>query len=52
VGGSQYSRVCGRALAYRQGVNYAFVGYHANRQGIDGQYVDGLSLTHGAPGSH
>ena len=47
VGGYQYSRVCGRALAYRWGVNYAFLGY----QGIDGQYVDGLSLTHGAPGS-
>ena len=60
VGGSQYSRVCGRALAYRWGYNYAFHGYWAysritnNRyvnQGIDGYYVDGLSLTHGAPGS-
>ena len=50
VGGSQYSRVCGRALAYRFSRNYAFYGYHS-RQGIDGQYVDGLSLTHGAPGS-
>ena len=26
-------------------------GYHQRRQGIDGYYVDGLSLTHGAPGS-
>ena len=51
VGGSQYSRVCGRALAYQFGFNYAFVGYHWKRHGIDGQYVDGLSLTHGAPGS-
>ena len=51
VGGSQYSRVCGRALAYQFGYNTAFYGYHSNRQGIDGQYVDGLSLTHGAPGS-
>ena len=51
VGGSQYSRVCGRALAYRWGYNYAFYGYHARRQSIDGQYVDGLSLTHGAPHS-
>ena len=47
VGGSQYSRVCGRALAYRWGYNHGFYG----RRGIDGQYVDGLSLTHGAPGS-
>ena len=51
VGGSQYSRVCGRALAYRFGVNAAFYGYHYRGHGIDGQYVDGLSLTHGAPGS-
>ena len=51
VGGSQYSRVCGRALAYRWRQNYAFLGYHLRRQGIDDQYVDGLSLTHGAPGS-
>ena len=51
VDGSQYSRVCGRALAYQFGVNYAFIGYHHDRQVIDGWYVDGLSLTHGAPGS-
>ena len=51
VGGSQYSRVCGRAQAYRFGQNYAFLGYHVRSQGIDGQYVDGLSLTHGASGS-
>ena len=50
VGGSQYSRVCGRALAYRRGHNLAFYGYQEGR-GIDSQYVDGLSLTHGAPGS-
>ena len=51
VGGSQYSRVCGMARAYRWGVNNAFFGYHIRHQGIDGSYVDGLSLTHGAPGS-
>ena len=51
MGGSQYSRVCGRALACRFGWNYAFWRYHLRRQGIDGQYVDGLSLPHGAPGS-
>ena len=52
VGGSQYSRVCGRALAYRFGLNMGFHGYHYRRtRVIDGQYVDGLSLTHGAPGS-
>ena len=51
VGGSQYSRVCGRALAYRRGQNYGFYGYWHNNRDIDGQYVDGLSLTHGAHGS-
>ena len=58
VGDSQYSRVCGRALAYHWGYNYAFYGYcftklHNNEygHGIDGSYVDGLSLTHGASGS-
>jgi len=51
VGGSQYSRVCGRALAYRFGIHYGFYGYWFAHQGIDRQYVDGLSLTHGAPGS-
>ena len=51
MGGSQYSRVCGRALAYQWGHNYAFAEYHHRRQGIDGYYVDGLSLTHGASGS-
>ena len=51
VGGSQYSRVCGRALAYRFGLTIGFYGYHWRRRGIERQYVDGLSLTHGAPGS-
>ena len=51
VGGSQYSRVCGRALAYRFGRCYAFYGYWGSHQGPDGYYVDGLSLTHGFPGS-
>ena len=51
VGGSQYSRVCGRALAYQWGENHAFYGYHTRSHGIEEQYVDGLSLTHGGPGS-
>ena len=51
VGGSQYSRVCGMARAYQWGQNYAFYGTNTLNQGIDGCYVNGLSLTHGAPGS-
>ena len=42
---------CGRTLAYRFGRNFAFLGYHRRNHSIDGQYVDGLSLTHGASGS-
>ena len=51
VGGSQYSRVCGRALAYQFGLKNAFYAYWGRHRGAEGQYVDGLSLTHGAPGS-
>ena len=51
VGGSQYSRVCGRARAYRWGMNLAFFGYRQEGRGIEGQYLSGLSLTHGASGS-
>ena len=51
VGSSQYSRVCGRALAYRFRTIYAFYEYYGPRKGIDGCYVNGLSLTHGASGS-
>ena len=51
AGGSQYSRVCGRALAYRFGSNYAFYVHHQWNASIDINYVGGLSLTHGAPGS-
>ena len=44
--------VSSRAQAYRWGQNNAFYGYHSgHHQGIDGYYVDGLSPTHGAPGS-
>ena len=51
MGGSQYSRVCGRALAYRWDYNSAFHGYHSKSHNVNGHYVDGLSLTHRVPGS-
>ena len=40
--GLQYSRVCGRIIAYQYNSPNAF-----NRDSIDGQYVDGVSITHG-----
>ena len=46
--GVNYSRVCGRVVGYQSGVPDAF----ANpSQTIEGYYVDGISLTHGSPGS-
>ena len=52
VDGPQYTQVCGRVTAYRQGFTAAFFDYHSQAQTIDGAYVDGLSLTHGSPQTH
>ena len=52
VGGGQYSRVCGRARAYQWGDMASFYAYHAWSHGINAQYVDGLSFTHGTPRTH
>ena len=51
VGGLQYSRVCGRIRGYQFGAASAFWGYVNRNQGIDGYYIDGISLTHGGAGS-
>ena len=48
VGGLPYSQVCGRIKGYQFGATGAFL---QSYQGIDGQYVDGVSLTHGRNGS-
>ncbi len=52
VGGGQYSRVCGRAKAYHYGYLLFFLGYNDQSRGINAQYVDGLSFTHGTPRTH
>ena len=49
---SEYSQVCGRAMAYRWGQNVGFWGYHVQGHDIEHQYMDGLSLTHGSPRTH
>ena len=51
VGGLPYSRVCGRIRGYQFGGASAFWAYANQNQGIDGYYVDGVSLTHGGAGS-
>ena len=43
-----YSRVCGRIIAYQHYSPNAFYPYYNNRAlTVDGNYVDGVSLTHG-----
>ena len=51
VGGLPYSRVCGRIRGYQFKATGAFWSYAYENQGIDGYYVDGLSLTHGGAGT-
>ena len=46
VHGREYTKVCGRVRAYGVGVPNAFLG-HLGAQGINGAYVNGVSLTHG-----
>ena len=50
-GGQSYSRVCGRVNAYQKGTPDAFGFGPADMDGLEQNYVDGVSLTHGAPGS-
>ena len=54
VSGRDYTRVCGRIIAYQYGSTYAFLPYMDGRvTTIDGPYVDGgISLTHGSPRQH
>ena len=49
VNGVEYSRVCGKIIGYQDSSTDAFESYFIHRQTrIDGQYVDGVSLTHGS----
>ena len=46
--GIRYTHVCGKIIGYQQGVPDAFGPYYYNRGlTIDGNYMDGISLTHG-----
>ena len=48
--GRSYSRVCGRVIGYQKGSPNAFNSSINGNVGLEGQYIDGISLTHGAPG--
>ena len=54
VSGGEYSRVCGRIRAYQYGYAWAFRGALSPifRLSLNGSYVDGISVTHGAPRQH
>ena len=53
VNGGEYSRVCGRIRAYQYGAPDGFWAYHHGYvTTIDGPYVNGVSITHGAPRNH
>ena len=48
LNGVKYSRVCGKIIGYQFFSVDAFTAYYRNRGiTIDGNYVDGVSLTHG-----
>ena len=50
--GQSYSHVCGRVSAYQSGEPNAFSLFSAEiALGLEGVYVDGVSLTHGAEGA-
>ena len=50
TGGSSYQQVCGRIIGYQRGDPNGFLGAISGRN-IEGQYVDGVSVTYGASGS-
>ena len=45
-----YSKVCGRILGYQSGSTNSFQGNRSRN--VSGNYVDGVSLTHGNPRQH
>ena len=49
--GRSYSHVCGRIIGYQQGTPDAFYPSVRRNLGLEGPYIDGVSLTHGAAGS-
>ena len=53
VSGGKYSSVCSRIKAYQWGATQGFKSYHNNEViTIDGDYADGVSVTHGTPRNH
>ena len=48
-----YSQVCGRVVGYQYGSPDAVYDFHgSNRNNLNGDYIDGVSITHGSPRQH
>ena len=52
VQGIEYSRVCGKIIAYQYASPDSFRDLHRSGNTIDDNYVDGISLTYGNPRAH
>ena len=50
--GLQYSKVCGRITGYQFYTTDGFGPYIHHGASIDGNFVDGIALTHGSPKTH
>ena len=50
--GVPYTKVCGRARGYQYQFTEAFHPYSGHGQSLEGQYVEGLSVTRGSPRNH
>ena len=49
----KYSKVCGKVTGYQYASPGAFATYYNNQAlTLDGNYVDGVSITHGHPRRH
>ena len=48
--GIEYKEICGKIIAYQNASTDAFFAYDSNERSydVDGNYVDGISLTHGS----
>ena len=51
--GHNYTRVCGRVVGYQSGRGFGFWAITGRNQDLDGEYLSGVSITHGgAPRTH
>ena len=52
IQGIEYSRVCGKIIAYQYATTDSFKDVDRSGITINDNYVDGISLTHGSPRAH